>query len=54
MLFMDNLESTIGAEMWRNIAHEQNKINTRVPLQFLQILKPTGYVMHHQFNIQES
>jgi len=48
MVFMGNLESTIGAEMWMNIPYEENKINSSVPLQFLRILKPTGYVMHQQ------
>jgi hypothetical protein len=48
MVFMDTLESITGAEMWRNIPHYQNKIKSSVPLQFLRILKPTGYVMHQQ------
>ena len=48
MVFMDTLKSTIGGEMGRNVPHEQNKTNISVPLQFLRILKPTGYVMQQQ------
>ena len=34
-------------------SHFPQKINVLVPLWFFNLLKPTGYVMHHRFNVQQ-
>jgi hypothetical protein len=37
-MYADTLESTVGAEMWRNIPHDENITNSGVALQLLNVV----------------
>jgi len=52
-IFVASNDNENAFEVSYLVGHRVGKVKIQFYVMFFNLLKPTGYVMHHQFNIQQ-